>query len=153
LVLPKKKPRGIEEMDIPSYQIHNVLKVYSRQVSQTKMIERNKSLGKDSSSDKINLSAEGKRKAIIEKVASDIVERITNFGPQNDVDQEIVNQLKQELGKDIDFRQKSDHQFVFNVMDENNNKVKTTLSVEDTHFVIQRLDQLAKAVVDKNMES
>lgn len=140
-------------MDIPSYQIHNVLKVYSRQVSQTKMIERNKSLGKDSSSDKINLSAEGKRKAIIEKVASDIVERITNFGPQNDVDQEIVNQLKQELGKDIDFRQKSDHQFVFNVMDENNNKVKTTLSVEDTHFVIQRLDQLAKAVVDKNMES
>ncbi len=151
--MPKKKPRGIEEMDIPSYQIHNVLKVYSRQVSQTKMIERNKSLGKDSSSDKINLSAEGKRKAIIEKVASDIVERITNFGPQNDVDQEIVNQLKQELGKDIDFRQKSDHQFVFNVMDENNNKVKTTLSVEDTHFVIQRLDQLAKAVVDKNMES
>lgn len=139
-------------MDIPSYQIHNVLKVYSRQVSQTKMIERNKSLGNNVSSDKINLSAEGKRKAIIEKVASDIVERITNYGPQNDVDREIVDQLKQELGKDIDFRKKNDHQFVFNVMDENNNKVKTTLSVEDTHFVIKRLDQLAKAVVDKNME-
>ena len=139
-------------MDIPSYQIHNVLKVYSRQVSQTKMIERNKSLGKMISSDKINLSAEGKRKAIIEKVASDIVERITNFGPQNEVDEEIVNQVKKELGKDIDFRRQNDHQFVFNVLDENNNKIKTTLSVEDTDFVIKRLDQLAKAVVDKNME-
>ncbi|MBU0991140.1 MAG: hypothetical protein KJ737_01495 [Proteobacteria bacterium] len=139
-------------MEIPSYQIHNVLKVYSKQVSQTKMIERNKALGKSTSSDKINLSAEGKRKAIIEKVASDIVERITNFGPQNDVDYEIVNKLKDELGQEIDFKQKGDRKFVFNVIDENDNKVKTTLSVEDSNFVIERLDQLAKEVVDKNME-
>ena len=139
-------------MEIPSYQIHNVLKVYSRQVSQTKMIERSKTLGKKTSSDKINLSAEGKRKAIIEKVASDIVERITNFGPQSDMDHEIVNKLKNELGKEIDFKKKGDRTFVFNVIDENNNKVKTTLSVEDTDFVFKRLDQLAKELVDKNME-
>lgn len=139
-------------MEIPSYQIHNVLKVYSKQVSQTKIIERNKTLGKKPSTDKINLSAEGKRKAIIEKVASDIVERITNFGPQNDVDHEIVSKLKDELGKEVDFKQKGDRKFVFNVIDENENKVKTTLSVEDSDFVIKRLDQLAKEVVDKNME-
>ena len=122
------------------------------QVSQTKMIERSKTLGKKASSDKINLSAEGKRKAIIEKVASDIVERITNFGPQSDMDHEIVNKLKNELGKEIDFKKKGDRNFVFNVIDENNNKVKTTLSVEDTDFVFKRLDQLAKELVDKNME-
>ena len=139
-------------MEIPSYQIHNVLKVYSRQVSQTKMIERSKTLGKKMSPDKINLSAEGKRKAIIEKVASDIVERITSFGPQSDMDHEIVNKLKSELGKEIDFKKKGDRNFVFNVIDENNNKVKTTLSVEDTDFVFKRLDQLAKELVDKNME-
>lgn len=139
-------------MQIPSYQIHNVLKVYSKQVSQTRIIERNKTLGKKLGSEKINLSAEGKRKAIIERVAADIVDRITNYGPQNDVDHEIVDQISTELGKEINFKKNTEHQFIFNVIDGNNNKTKTTLSVEDSNFVIKRLDQLAKEAVDKNME-
>lgn len=139
-------------MQIPSYQIHNVLKVYSKQVSQTRIIERNKTLGKKLGAEKINLSAEGKRKAIIEKVATDIVDRITNYGPQNEVDHEIVDTINRELGKEIDFNKKQDHQFVFNVIDSDNKKTRTTLSVEDSNFVIKRLDQLAKEAVNKNME-
>ncbi len=140
-------------MEIPTYQIHRVMKVYTKQLSQSKMLERQKALGQKPSMDRINISAEGKRKAIIEKVASDVVERITNFGPRDEFDQEIVNQLEQEIGQKVTFQKAGNAQFVFNVIDANNEKKTTSLSVEGSDFLIKRLEQLAMEAVDKNMET
>ncbi len=140
-------------MEIPAYQIHKVMKVYTKQLSQSKIIERQKALGNKSSNDKINISAKGKRQAVIDKVANDIVNRITTFGPKEEVDHEIVDQLEKEIGKKVDFRQKQTSQFVFNVIDENNKKTTTSLSVEDSSFLLGRLEQLTKDMVDKKMES
>ncbi len=145
-------------MQIPSHQIHNVLKVYSKQLSQTRVIERQKALGKSANSDKINISAEGKRQAIIEKVATDIVERITNSGPKDEIEQEIINKLEGEIGQSIDFKANQgenggyqNNEFTFNLIDGDNEKTTTTLHVNDTSFLIKRLEQLAKETVDKNM--
>ena len=102
-------------MQIPSHQIHNVLKVYGKQLSQTRILERKKGLGAPETTDKINLSAMGKRQAIIDRVAADIVERITQSGPRDKVDQEIVNKLETELGQQIEFNEKNSA-FVFNVI-------------------------------------
>ena len=43
--------------------------------------------------------------------------------------------------------------FVFNAIDTINQKNKNTLSVDDSSFLIQRLEQLAKKAGDKKMES
>ena len=95
-------------MQIPSYQINNILKVYTRQLSQSKLIDRQKEFAQASSPDNIEISSEGKRQTVIEQVSADII---------------------------------------------NNEKVTQTLSVEDSDFLIKRLEELVKAAVDKNMES
>ncbi|MDX9786585.1 MAG: DVU0524 family FlgM-associated protein [Desulfobacterales bacterium] len=139
-------------MQIPAHQIHNVLKVYSKQISQTRLIERQKALDQQQPSDRIHISAEAKRQSIIDKVAADIVDRITRSGPQDDVDKEIVDKLEGELGTSVSFKGQRDDKFVFNVIDGNNKKTTNTLEVENAGFLIKRLEQLAKEAVDKNME-
>ena len=146
--------KGNRRLYIPSYQIHNVLKVYSRQVSQSRIIERQKELSTKTSADQIDISAEGKRKMIVDKVAADIVDRITQFGPRDPIEQDIVNQLQNELGKPVesDEENEQDQDFVFNVIDDENKKTTNSLSLEGTHFITKRLEQLAKEEVDRNME-
>ncbi len=145
-------------MQIPKNKIHNVRKIYSKKKSQSRVIEQKKDIAKSTNSDKINISAEGKRQAIIEKVATDIVEHITNSGPKDEIEQEIINKLEDEIGQSIDFKANQgenggyqNNEFIFNIIDGNNEKMTTTLHVNDTSFLIKRLEQLAKEAVDKNM--
>ena len=139
-------------MQIPSYQIQNVLKVYSRQLSQGKILSRNKfSQASKISADNVTLSSEGKRKAIIDKVAANIVDKIITEGPKEKSEEKITSQIEQELGKKINFS-KEKNQFTYTVIDENNEKVTHTLSVEDSNFIVKRMTELAREVADSNME-
>ncbi len=141
-------------MEIPSYQIQNVLKVYSKQLTQGKILARNKAVGRNSTSaDEVKISDEGKRASIIEKVAANIVDRITSVGPKEKLEQKIVGQIENEIGQKIDFTTKKEKKFAFTTIDENNKKVTKHLSVEDSNFVIKRLTELARQVADNNMES
>lgn len=142
-------------MQIPSYQIQNVLKVYSRQFSQGKLLGNNKfSDANKVSADSVSISSEGKREAIIDKVASNIVDKIITEGPNESEKDEahITSQIEKELGKKIDFT-KGRNQFTYTSVDENNNKVVQTLSVEDSKFIVKRMTELARQVADSNMES
>lgn len=139
-------------MQIPSYQIQNVLKVYSRQLSQGKIMSRNKfGDANTNSADSVTLSSEGKRQAIIDKVAANIVDRIITEGPKEKAEEKITSQIEQELGKKINFT-KDRNQFTYTVIDENNQKSTRTLSVEDSKFIVKRMTELARQVADSNME-
>ncbi len=140
-------------MQIPSYQIQNVMKVYSRQLSQGKMLSRNRlSADQSTSADSVTISSEGKRQAIIDKVASNIVDRIVTEGPREENEEQITDQIEKELGKKINFT-KDKNQFTYTSVDKDNNKVTKTLSVEDSQFVLKRMTELARQVADNNMES
>jgi len=139
-------------MQIPSYQIQNVLKVYSRQLSQGKILSRKLGAADKVSADSVNISSEGKRQAIIEKVASNIVDRIISEGPKQENEEQITEQIEKELGKKLDFT-KGKNQFTYTRVDDNNNKVIQTLSVEDSIFVVKRMTELARQVANNNMES
>ena len=140
-------------MQIPSYQIQNVLKVYSKQLSQGKMLSRSK-FGVDNkvSADSVTISSEGKRQAIIEKVAANIVDKIITEGPKEENEEQITEQIEKEFGKKIDFS-KGKTQFTYTTIDADNNKSIQTLSVEDSQFVVKRMTELARQVADNNMES
>ncbi|MFO7750175.1 MAG: DVU0524 family FlgM-associated protein [Desulfobacteraceae bacterium] len=141
-------------MQIPSYQIQNVLKVYSRQLSQGKLLAKNNSDGSGKpSADNVNLSTQGKRAAIIEKVAANIVDRITTDGPKEEVEEKITGQIEKEMGQKIDFTGKKQEKFSYTAIDENNTKTVKTLSVEDSEFVMKRMTELARRAADNNMES
>lgn len=140
-------------MDVPSYQIHNVMKVYSRQISQGKFIGRGRDSSASSSMDKITLSSEGRRQEIIDRVASGIVDRIARQGPTNPEEKAIVDRLEEEIGQQLSFGTESTGEFVFNIIDRENNKTKGKLSIEDTGFVLKKLEELTRKAVDKNMAS
>jgi len=140
-------------VEIPSYQIHKVMKVYARQLTQSKMFERQTAIGRKASVDQITISAEGKRQAIVNKIAADLVERITSFGPKDEFDQGIVNQLASEIGSKVDFEKPLKTQFIFNVIDDKNEKKTNAISVEDSKYLIQRLEQLVREAINKNIES
>jgi len=139
-------------MQIPSYQIQNVLKVYSRQLSQGKIPGKNKFANANKiSADSVTISPGGKRQAIIDKVASNIVDRIITEGPKEKTQEKITSQIEKEPGKNINFT-KEKNQFTFTKIDENNKKIIHTLSVEDSKFIVQRMAELARKIADSNME-
>ncbi|MEN8210735.1 MAG: DVU0524 family FlgM-associated protein [Thermodesulfobacteriota bacterium] len=135
-------------MQIPSYQIQNVLKVYSRQLSQGKILNKNKFANANKiSADSVTISPEGKRQAIIDKVALNIVNRIITEGPKEKTEEKVTRQIEKELGKKNNFT-KEKNQFTYTKIDENNQKIIHTLSVENSKFIIQRMTELAREIAD-----
>ena len=82
-------------MQIPSYQIQNVLKVYARQLSQERTLSKNRSASANKiSADSVTNSTEGKRQAIVDKVTRNIVERIITEGPKENTEEKITSRIE-----------------------------------------------------------
>ena len=126
-------------MHIPSYQINNVLKVYSRQVSQSRILERQKGARKQPYVDKIDISNEGKRRVIIDKVAAGIVDKITRFGPDDPSAPAGAFPAEGDLNQPSEAESKNEKDFVYNVIDDQNNKTTNTISIDSSNFVTQQL--------------
>jgi hypothetical protein len=103
--------------------------------------------------DQIHLSPEGKRQATIEKVSKDIFEKITRFDSLVENKRPSNVPTKSETIVAPAASQAIEKPFVFNVIDHINKKRTNTLSVEDSRFLIQRLEQLAKEAANKKTES
>ena len=140
-------------MYVPSYQMHNVLHVYSKQLMQNiHSVGEKSTLGKPRE-DKLSLTLEGKRQTTIDKVSKDIFDKITRFGSQAESQQRISDQIKGKPDKERASAKMDKAGFVFNVIDTINKKTTNTVSVEDSNFLIQRLDQLAKGTKVKRRNS
>jgi hypothetical protein len=140
-------------MFVPSYQMHNVLNVYSKQLRDSMTSGNRKNLSEKLTADQVSLTLEGKRQATLEKVSKDILEKITRLGTQNGVDQQPTEHAAERAEEKTAADDTKESTFVFNVIDTINQKRRNTLSVEDSSFLIKRLEQLSKEVGDKKMES
>lgn len=139
-------------MQIPPYQIQNVLKNYIRQLSQGKILARDLSAGNSQpSAHNVSISAEAKRTKILEKVTATIVDRITTMGTQEKFELKIADQVQQKLGQKVYFTHKKEDSFSFTSIDEDNVKTIKTLSVKDSQFILQRLTELARKTADSNI--
>ena len=140
-------------MHVSTYQIHNVLNVYSKQLSQDRSGPKLKAGYKRNLADQIDLSTEGKRKATMEKVAKEIVSKISDYGTQNESKADQHDTLGEKKEGHVESDHKREAAFVFNVIDELNKKTTTALSVKDTHFLVNRLEQLAEDAVEKDADT
>ena len=140
-------------MFVPSYQMHNVLNVYSKQLRDSMTSGNRKNLSDKLPADQVSLTLEGKRQATLEKVSKDILEKIARFGSRNGADQQPTERATERVEKETAAEDTEKSTFVFNVIDTINQKRRNTLSVEDSSFLIKRLEQLSKEVGDKKMES
>ncbi len=139
-------------MFVSSYQIHNVLSVYSKQLSQDRGAQKQKAGNKKPLSDQINLSTEGKRRATIEKVAKDIISKISHYGSNDEIKASKLDRPRENLKNHFESDTKKETTFVFNVIDDLNKKTTTALSVKDKRFLMNRLEQFDKDAVEKDAE-
>jgi hypothetical protein len=131
-------------MFVPSYQMHNVLNVYSNKLRRNLLSGKNQNKPEKTPSDRISITPEGKRRATIEKVSREIFDKITRFGSQAESSQETAAQIRGKPDNQSGSDNTDNARFVFNVIDTINKKKTNTISVEDPNFFIQRLDQWAK---------
>jgi len=136
-------------MVISAYQVNNVLRVYGDQLRHNRILSRPKNTNAHSP-DKINISAEAKRRAVIDKVATTIVDRITQNGPHDNIEKEVFEKLENEYGGHLAIAKKSPTDLIFKEIDENGETVNS-LSIEDSKFLSYKLEEITKNTVDENM--
>ena len=134
-------------MFVPSYQMHNVLNVYTKKLRQS-INSKDQNPTEKPPADRAKLTSGGKRRATIEKVSKEIYEKIIRFGSQADSSQPKSKQIKGKVNRKVASAKTNKTGFVFNVIDTINKKTTNTVSVEDSSFLIQRLEQLSKDTME-----
>jgi hypothetical protein len=141
--------QGEFQMQISSYQMHNVLNVYSKQLSRNESSDKTKTQIKKTLTDQISLSPEGKRKSTLDKVYKEILNNISSLGKNAATDRFEGNHSQDGQASTVESNVSKENEFVFNVIDKVNTKKTTKLSAKDSNFLINRLEQLAKEAVEK----
>lgn len=136
-------------MVITPYQVNSVLRVYGDQLRQNRLSAQAKTAAKQPS-ETVSISAGAKRKAIIDKIAADVVDRITQYGPSEEVEKEVFRKLEDEYGTQLAVTNQEPNELVFKVIDENGETVKS-LNLEDSSFLTRKLEEITKETIDKNM--
>jgi hypothetical protein len=137
-------------MNITTYHIHNVLRAYGKQLSRNKRLQHKKGDELLRRTDRISLSVQARRKAIIDRVTSDIINRIINDGPNYEMEQEAFGQLEDEYGGSLSVNNE-DSELIFKVIDKEKGEVTKTLSIDDSNFLKDRLEEITKSKVDDQM--
>jgi hypothetical protein len=70
-------------MPISTYHIHNVLRTYTKQLGRDRSPGWKKGVARPRGLERISISAKARRKAVMEKVTTDIVNRIIQEGARN----------------------------------------------------------------------
>ena len=136
-------------MFVPNYQMHNVLNVYSKQLGQ-RMATTKKKVPRKLQVKRTKLAPEGKRQATIEKVSKDIIKKISRYGTLKENRQNNTEQIKVPLDGQAALHKPENKTFIFNEIDAIDQKSKNTLSVNDSSFLIQKFEQLAKKATTRS---
>jgi hypothetical protein len=126
--------------------MHNVLNVYSKKLRHN-ISSKEQNLSETLPVDQVDLTSEGKRRTTIEKVSREILDKIIRFGSQTDSSHGKSEHTKANMAKVSALANANRVGFVFNVIDTINKKTTNTVSVEDSSFLIKRLEQLSKDAI------
>jgi hypothetical protein len=127
--------------------MHNVLNVYSKKLRHS-ISSKDQNTSEKLPVGRVDLTSEGKRRTTIEKVSKEILDKIIRFGSQTDSPHESSEHMKTNPNKVNASAKPNRVGFVFNVIDNiNNNKKTNTISVEDSSFLIQQLEELSKDAI------
>jgi hypothetical protein len=136
-------------MVISSYHVKNVLRVYGEQLRQGKAVQKT---GKrlPLSADRLDTSGGAKRLALIEKIASTIVDKILQQGLHHDMEKGVFKKLQEECGAPLTVSPKGATDFLFRVIDEKGESLHS-LSIEDADFRTGKLKAITTDTLDKKM--
>ena len=136
-------------MLITAYQVNNVLRVYGDQLRQSRVsrMATNTDAGLP---DRISISTKARRKTIIDNITENIVNKITQYGPYDKVEKEVFEKLENEYGGHLTIAEDNPNGLIFKEIDENGETINS-LSIEDSNFLTNKLKEITKETIDKNM--
>ena len=140
-------------MYITNYQMHNVLKVYTNQLSKDRLPVPDNRAVRRPVSDATDISIDGKRQNLIERIASDIVARIRNGGNKGNGETRVTENLKEKSKGPSRAPDSRNTKFIYNVIRGEAEKKTNTLSVEDADFLARRFEELVRKMMDRSAHS
>jgi hypothetical protein len=126
--------------------MHNILNVYSKKLRHN-ISSKNHNRSETLPVDRVDLTSEEKRRTTIEKVSKEILDKIIRFGSQKDSIHGRTEHTKVNADDEGETSKSNRVGFVFNVIDTINKKTTNTVSLEDSSFLVQRLEQLSKDTI------
>jgi hypothetical protein len=134
-------------MVISAYQVNNVLRVYGDQLCQS--MTSNRAGGTDTNApDRISISTKTRRKTIIDDIISNIIERITQFGPHDIVEKELFKRFESEHGQPLAINEDRHNKLIFKEIDGNGETINS-LSIENSKFLKDKLLVTSKESTEK----
>ena len=126
-----------------SRQIQNVIRAYGQRVNKGSLARVRPSLPQ-SVTDSITISSEAKNKQIADKVASEIISRVTGKNSEEMLNYGLVDRLGAELGGKLDISSDKEKRggFRFRVVDPEKGEVIKELNTEDLQQVVSRIKEL-----------
>jgi len=123
-------------MYIHAYQMRNVLNLYTKQLTNKKKYATDKQDNGEQIIDRLTISATGKQKAIIERITSDIVKKISNNTLGKTVEYNASHSPQKKLSGNPLIKDRSKTALSFNTIDNNNTKHRDTLEITGSDFVL-----------------
>lgn len=117
-------------MYIHGYQIHNVLNVYRKQLSHGPGANGSKGRTAAGAKDRMSISEDGQRQSIMDHISSEIVARITQAGPDNELEAILAGRLSTKPKKQQEIPSDGHASFKYTVIDEQNRKSTNTLTIQ-----------------------
>lgn len=142
-------------MVISAYQVNNVLRVYGDQLRQGKIAQRPKAAGPGREPDQVNISSTARKQAMIDKIATNVLERVTRFEPEKpgvdgeaSLEASVFERLKQKVGRDLAVAKSDSSEFIFKEIGEDGETTRS-LSIKDSEFLTSELKQIIRETVDE----
>ena len=136
-------------MVISAYHVNNVLRVYGDQLRQSKISSRPKNTD-PSTPDRISISSNARRKTIIDNITTNIINKITQHGPHDNVEKEVFEKLEGEYGGLLTISGDNPNELIFKEINEHGETVNS-LSIEDSNFLTNKLKEITEETINKNM--
>jgi len=124
-------------MVISEHHINNVLRVYGDQLRQSIISSRPEDTH-TSEPVKIGISATSRRETILEDITANIIERITQFGPHDNVEKEVFKNLENKHEKPLVINDDRHNKLIFKEIDENGETINS-LSIKNSRFFSNKL--------------
>jgi hypothetical protein len=137
-------------MYITNYQMHHVLKVYSNQLSKHKAPVTDNRAVRKPVSDANDISIEGKRQNLIERIASEIVARIRRGDKKGSGETRATENVKDESKGPSRASRSRNAKFIYNVIRGEAEKRTNALSVEDAEFLARRFEESVRKMLDRS---
>ena len=130
-------------MGISTYHIHNVLRTYSQKLKKIRQRANEQDVTIPKGEDWSSISTRTRRKAVIEKVTSDIVSRIIHKRPRNDVGPGVFRHSRDENRNGLSV-EKGDCELTYKIIDKEKGKVTKTFLMETSEFLKAQLEEITE---------